>query len=105
MSVGGREDENWCGERARRGQVWAEMAGTLGRQHRGRPEELEGGAGRQGGPASSGWTGKEVLAEGLSSLCRREDPTGHSRDSKDTAEMSSALLISAQQREHLRNTS
>lgn len=62
--MGGREDENWCGERARRGQVWAEMAGTLGRQHRGRPEELERGAGRQGGPTSSGWTGKEVLAEG-----------------------------------------
>lgn len=84
------------------GQRWR---GPWGGSTGGRPEELERGTGRQGGPVSSGWAGKEVLAEGLSSLCRREDPTGHSRDSKDTAEMSSALLISAQQREHLRNTS
>lgn len=39
---------------------WGPWGGTT----RGRPEGLEKATGRQGGPTSGGWTGKEVLAEG-----------------------------------------
>lgn len=57
-------DESWCGERTRRGRCGQGRRGPWAGTTRRRPEELEKATGRQGGPMSGGWTGKEVLAEG-----------------------------------------